>query len=126
VNQADVGGLSSAAALASADLVFSWPPTASSARLIARLLRLGVETAVDLFWAHMEERPIANHQRGKQIRLLAAVMDRAEVMAVYATWAMLSEAGKPQPYELAPSLAELRALQDRAVRAVEILDLARA
>ena len=59
--------------------------------------------------------------RGQQLRLLVATLDRASAHDVYATWCRLSDAAKPHPYELAPTVDELRALQAAAQRAVALL-----
>lgn len=94
------------------------------ARTVARLLRYAVESAADDYWE--TNRPgevVGRAGRGQQLRLLAATLDRRTAHDVYATWCMLSDAAKPHPYELAPTVGELRALQAAAARAVAALEL---
>jgi hypothetical protein len=93
------------------------------ARTVARLLRYAVETTADNYWETIRPGEVVGHAgRGHQLRLLAATLDRRTAHDVYATWCMLSDATKPHPYELAPTVGELRALQAAAMRAVTALD----
>jgi hypothetical protein len=91
-----------------------------------RLLRHALEAAIDAFWETTRPGEVAGcGGRGRQIRLLAAVIDRQRAHEVYATWCMLSDAAKPHPYELGPTVGELRALQAATKRHVTALADAR-
>jgi hypothetical protein len=96
------------------------------ARTVARLLRHAVEAAADEYWEAVRPGEVVGRAgRGRQLRLLAATIDRAAAHDIYATWCMLSDASKPHPYELAATVAELRALEAAAGRAVAALCAAR-
>lgn len=113
-----------AEALAGADSLITGGGAVESgrARSAVRLLRYAVEVAADDYWEGIRPGEVAGRAgRGQQLRLLAATLDRATAHDVYATWCMLSDAAKPHPYELAPTVGELRALQAAAVRAVAAL-----
>jgi hypothetical protein len=112
-----VRALSGAAALLDAG------PGPARVRTIVRLLRHALEVAVDAFWESTRPGEVAGRsRRGRQIRLLAASIDRRTAHDVYATWCMLSDAAKPHPYELAPTVGELRALQAATQRHVAALE----
>lgn len=114
-------------ALAGADLMMRAETAlvAGRARTIVRLLRYGVESAADAYWENTRPGEVVGQRfkRGVQLRLLAAKLDRPVAHEIYATWCNLSDAAKPHPYELAPSLEELRTLQAAALRAVAALEV---
>jgi hypothetical protein len=99
-------------ALVGAAALLDAGPGPARARTVVRFLRHALETAVDGYWEATRPGEVAGRSgRGKQIRLLAAVVDRRTAHDVYATWCMLSDAAKPHPYELVLTIGELRALQ---------------
>ena len=109
-------------ALAGAAALLDAGPGPARARTVVRLLRHALEVAVDAFWEATRPGEVAGHsRRARQIRLLAATVDRSTAHGVYATWCMLSDAAKPHPYELAPTTSELRALQAATERHVAAL-----
>jgi hypothetical protein len=98
-------------------------PHGSRARTIARLLRHALEVAADAYWETVRPGSVVGKAgRGRQLRLLAATLDRAAAHEIYSTWCMLSDASKPHPYELAATVAELTALAARTRRLVALLD----
>lgn len=119
---------SSARSLAAATGILSSGAAAESgrARTVARLMRHAVEAAADEYWEAVRPGEVVGRAgRGRQLRLLVATIDPATAHYIYATWCMLSDASKPHPYELAATVAELRALEAAASRAVAALYAAR-
>jgi hypothetical protein len=117
--------VTAAEALAGAETIIAGKAALESgrARTVARLLRYAVEAAADHYWEITRPGEVVGRAgRGQQLRLLAATLDRVTAHDVYATWCMLSDAAKPHPYELAPTVGELRALQSAAARAVTALN----
>lgn len=97
-------------------------PQGSRARTVARLLRHALEAAADDYWESARPGAVVGRAgRGRQLRLLAATLDRSTAHDIYSTWCMLSDASKPHPYELAPTVDELTALAARTTRAVTVL-----
>lgn len=109
-----------ARALAGAEELLRAGPGPARARTVVRLLRYAVETALDVYWE--AERPgevPKTVPRGRRFRLLSATLGREFAHEAYTTWCRLSDAARPHPYELAPAVSDLIALQRAAVRAVE-------
>lgn len=100
-------------------------PGPGRARTVVRLLRYALETALDEYWDALRPAEVpATVGRGKRLRLLAATLDRTFAHDTYTAWCRLSDAARPQPYEPAPSVRELRALQRATVMAVDGLEAA--
>lgn len=109
-------------ALAGAASLLDAGPGQARTRTVVRLLRHALESAVDGYWETTRPGEVVGRgRRARQIRLLAATVDKRIVHDVYATWCMLSDAAKPHPYELIPTVRELRALQAATERQVQAL-----
>jgi len=114
-----------ARALAGAAALLKAGPGPARARTVVRLLRYAVETALDVYWE--SERPgavPATVGRGRRFRLLSATLGRDFAHDAYTTWCRLSDAARPHPYELAPAVTDLVALERAVVRAVDGLSRA--
>lgn len=109
-------------ALAAATILLEAGPGPARARTVVRLLRHSLEIAVDAYWEATRPGEVVGHSgRGRQIRLLAATIDRCAAHEVYATWCRLSDAAKPHPYELSPGIGELRCLHAATERQLATL-----
>jgi hypothetical protein len=107
-----------ATAMAGAEALLDAGPGRARARTVARLLRYALEQAVGDYWEAARPGEVGRRIDGRRLRLLAATLGTPAAHRVYALWCALSDAAKPHPYEHAPSVAELRALQTRTVKAV--------
>lgn len=84
-----------------------------------RLLRYALESALDVYWDGARPGQVPRSvKRSKRLRLLAATLGRTFAHDTYTTWCRLSYAARPAPYDPAPPVAELRALQERTESAV--------
>ena len=84
-----------------------------------RLLRYALERALDVYWDDARPGEVPKSvPRGRRMRLLAATLGRTFAHDTYTTWCRLSDAARPEPYEPAPHVGELRALQERTETAV--------
>jgi len=109
-------------ALAGAAALLDAGPGPARARTVVRLLRHALEMAVDTYWEVVRPGEVVGRsRRGRQIRLLVAVLDHPTAHGIYATWCMLSDAARPHPYDLAATVGELRALQAAVTRQLAAL-----
>lgn len=91
-----------------------WPRTA------ARLTRLAVERAADLYWGRTrpEMRACPTTMR---ILMLEGALGRSGARQAFLLWSRLSDATHPHPYELAPTASELRRWHREATQLVSQL-----
>jgi hypothetical protein len=91
-----------------------WPRTA------ARLIRLAIERATEGHWKR--KRPeVCGCPTTVRLYMLDGVLGRAGAREAYLLWSRLSDATHPHPYELAPTVGELRSWHDAAKVLVERL-----
>jgi len=84
------------------------PSTSSTwARTIARLTRLALERAADLYWLRARPELLACNTT-MRVLMLESALGRAAARDAFVLWSRLSDATHPHPYELAPTVAELR------------------
>lgn len=93
-----------------------WPRTA------ARLMRLALERATDLYWSGARPE-MMSCPTTMRILMLDSVLGRAGARGAYLLWSRLSDATHPHPYELAPTAGELRRWHDEVARLVTLLNL---
>jgi len=91
-----------------------WPRTA------ARLTRLALERAADRYWRNTRPEMTACPTT-MRIRMLDGKLGRAGAREAYVVWSRLSDATHPHPYELAPTVGELRRWHDEVTRLVSLL-----
>jgi hypothetical protein len=78
-----------------------WPRTA------ARLTRLAIERATDRYWSTTRPEMIACPTT-MRILMLEGTLGRTEARQAFLLWSRLSDATHVHPYELAPTVSELR------------------
>jgi hypothetical protein len=78
-----------------------WPRTA------ARLTRLAVERATDLYWNRTRPELTACPTT-MRILMLEGALGRSGARQAFLLWSRLSDATHVHPYELAPTVSELR------------------
>lgn len=92
-----------------------WP------RTVARLTRLALERATDLYWS--KTRPEMTHcPMTMRLLMLEGVLNRVGARKAFLIWSRLSDATHPHPYELAPTAGELRRWHNEVTCLVELLD----
>jgi hypothetical protein len=92
-----------------------WP------RTVARLTRLALERATDLYWSRIRPE-MTNCPMTMRVLMLEGALDRAGARRAFLIWSRLSDATHPHPYELAPTVGELRRWHDEVTRIVSVLD----
>jgi hypothetical protein len=92
-----------------------WPRTA------ARLMRLALERAADLYWIRIRPELIACPTTIR-MQMLEGVLGRAGARRAFLVWSRLSDATHPHPYELAPTVGELRRWHNEVTELVNLLD----
>lgn len=92
-----------------------WPRTA------ARLMRLALERATDRYWNGARPELLACPTTIR-ILMLERVLGRTGARGAYLVWSRLSDATHPHPYELAPTVGELRHWHDEVAHLVDLLD----
>jgi len=94
-----------------------WP------RCTAWLIRLALEHALDALWlAHCPA--VLRCTKRSQLLALGIVLDQSTQHRVVQLWSALSRAGHHHPYDLAPTVAELRGWLVEASEIVTRLDVA--
>jgi hypothetical protein len=78
-----------------------WPRTA------ARLTRLAIERATDLYWSRTRPE-MAACPTTIRILMLEQALGRSGARQAFLLWSRLSDATHVHPYELAPTVSELR------------------
>lgn len=107
-------------ALAGAASLLDSGPGPARARTVVRLLRYALESALNAYWEALRPGEVPPQApTGRRLRLLTATLPREFAHSTYTTWCRLSDAARPHPYELAPSVEELRSLQRATETAVE-------
>jgi hypothetical protein len=88
-----------------------WPRTA------ARLTRLAVERATDLYWSRTRPE-IAACPTTMRILMLEGALGHSGARQTFLLWSRLSDATHVHPYELAPTVSELRNWHQEATHLV--------
>jgi hypothetical protein len=91
-----------------------WPRTA------ARLTRLALERATDLYWSRARPEMSACPTT-MRILMLEVTLGRPSAREAYLVWSRLSDATHPHPYELAPTVGELRRWHSEVTQFVTLL-----
>lgn len=92
-----------------------WP------RTTARLMRLALERATDLYWIRTRPEMIACPTTIRLL-MLEGALGRAGARRAFLVWSRLSDATHPHPYELAPTVGELRRWHNDVTELVKLLD----
>lgn len=91
-----------------------WPRTA------ARLIRLAIERAADLYWSGTRPE-MAACPTTMRILMLETAVGRSTARRAFLVWSRLSDATHVHPYELAPTVSELRNWHQEATYLVDQL-----
>jgi hypothetical protein len=100
---------------AGADAATGWP------RCAAWLIRLALEHALNGLWVRQYPELVHANKR-TQLLALAVVAKEADHQQATQLWSRLSRAGHHHHYELAPTVAELRAWLDEVRALAVVLD----
>ncbi len=100
--------------------------SAGWACVVVVLARLALEDAVTAFWMHTAPGTELASGKARLVALRFYVDDPTVARQAHQTWAALSDAAHHRGYELAPTVAELRAWVDSVAEVVEALSPAAA
>lgn len=92
-----------------------WPRTA------ARLIRVALERAADRHWSRTRPEVLACPTTIRLL-MLDGPLGRHGARSAYLVWSRLSDATHPHPYELAPTVGELRRWHQEVSGLVGLLD----